>query len=430
MTARGVGQELAVSQRAMDCRRALEALRSGVPNQEAVGMLGSNQTSAERVFLQRLETVSPSAHDGIQTPGLLIAGGFGAGKSHLLDYLAHISVARNFVCSRVVISKETQFFDPAKMYAAAMEGAMVPSLSGEAVREIALRLQPHSPQYAQFIAWANGPASGLSDLFRATILLYGRLSNDPELVDAITNFWAGERIALSRVRQGLKQIGAADVYTLQPVKAKDLAQQRFIFASRLIVAAGYNGWVLLVDELELVGRYSLVQRGRSYAELARWMGRVEGHTCPGLLTVAAITDDFSLAVLHEKGDRDSLAARLRAKESDEFIAMASRAETGMRIVEREALLLEPPADSVLRETYEKLKAMHAQAYDWTPPDLPAIGASRTRRLRSYVRRWVNQWDLLRLYPGTSLSVDTEEEIGPGYVEDTALEQSNESALHE
>lgn len=426
----GTGTEVVISQHAMDCRRALEALRSGVPNREAVEMLGSNQAAAEQVFLKRLALVASSAHEGKQTPGLLIAGGFGAGKSHLLDYLAHISTARNFVCSRVVISKETQFFDPAKMYVAAMEGALVPSLSGEAVREIALRLQPNSPQYARFIAWANGEESGLSDLFRATIFLYDRLGNDPELVDAITNFWAGERIAISRVRQGLKQVGAAGLYTPQTVRAKDLAMERFVFASRLIVAAGFSGWVLLVDELELAGRYSLLQRGRSYAELARWMGRVEGQACPGLLTVAAITDDFALAVLQEKGDKESLGARLREKATDEFMAMASRAETGMRIIEREALPLESPGDNVLRETYKKLKAMHGDAYGWTPPELPAIGASRTRRLRSYVRRWVNQWDLLRLYPGTALSVETEEESGPGYAEDTALEHSGEPALCE
>ncbi|MCX6628356.1 MAG: DUF2791 family P-loop domain-containing protein [Candidatus Solibacter sp.] len=409
----------------IDYRRALEALRNGVPNRDAVSVLGSNQRKAESAFLERLSSVAAFAADGKQVPGLLIAGGFGTGKSHLLDYLKHLAVVKDFVCSRVVISKETPLFDPAKVYLAAIDGAMVPGLSGEAVREIALRLQPKSRRYAEFFEWANGPASGLSDLFKATILLHERLNNDPELVDQITNFWSGERLSVSRIRQGLKQINCSGMYSLKPVKVKDLALQRFIFASRLILAAGYSGWVLLFDEVELVGRYSLLQRGRSYAELARWMGRVEGELYPGLTAVATITDDFGLAVLQEKSDRDIVGARLRGKETDEYITLAGRAETGMRLIEREALTLEPPDESALAHTYERLKEIHSKAYGWDPPEIPTAATSVRRAMRSYVRRWVNEWDLKRLYPGAELLAEEEQEIRPTYEQDDSLEQPSE-----
>jgi len=69
------------------------------------------------------------------------------------------------------------------------------------------------------------------------------------------------------------------------------------------------------------------------------MGRVEGENYPGLTAVAAITDDFGLAVLQEKSDRDRIGTRLRAKETDEYVSLAGRAETGMRIIERETLTL-------------------------------------------------------------------------------------------
>ena len=393
-------------------------------------MLGSNQHRAESVFLERLSSVAVSAKDGKQVPGLLIAGGFGTGKSHLLDYLKHLAVVENFVCSRVVISKETPLFDPAKVYLAAIDGALVPGLSGEAVREIALRLQPNSRRYAEFFEWANSPASGLSDLFKATILLHERLNNDPELVDQITNFWSGERLSVSRIRQGLKQINSSGMYSLKPVKVTDLALQRFIFTSRLILAAGYSGWVLLIDEVELVGRYSLLQRGRSYAELARWMGRVEGEVYPGLTAVAAITDDFGLAVLQEKSDRDIVGARLRGKETDEYITLAGRAETGMRLIERQALALEPPDESALTHTYQRLKEIHSKAYGWDPPEIPTAVTSMRRAMRSYVRRWVNEWDLKRLYPGAELSTEEEQEIRPTYEQDDSLEQFSEPLKEE
>ncbi len=413
------------SSRHLSNRRALEALRSGVPNRDAVRVLGSHQPDVEKAFVQRLSAAQSSAEENTQVPGLLIAGDFGSGKSHSLDYLEHLAVSKNFVCSRVAISKETPLFDPSKVYLAAIDGAIVPGLSGEAIREIALTLQPGSQRYREFSEWANGPCSGLSQLFMATLLLHERLHNDPELVDQLTSFWSGEPLAISRIREGLKQINSSGTYALKAVKAKDLALQRFLFASRLILAAGYSGWVLLIDEVELIGRYSLLQRARSYAELARWMGRVEGAKYPGLTTVAAITSDFSLAVLHGKCDRDKIGMRLQAKQTDEFVALAGQAETGMRIIERETLTLKPPDESSLATTYQRLKRLHGEGYSWEPPEIPTPEASMTRRMRSYVRRWVNEWDLQRLYPGASLTPEVEQEMRPSYDEDQSLEESSE-----
>ncbi len=224
----------------------------------------------------------------------------------------------------------------------------------------------------------------------------------------------------------MKQINRAGIYSLKPVKLRDLALQRFQFAARLILAAGYSGWVLLADEVELVGRYSVLQRGKSYAELARWMGRVEGQACPGLMAVAAITDDFALAVLQDKGDREAMGTKLRAKGTDEYVAIAGRAEAGMRLIEREALTLQPPSEATLKNTYQRLKEIHGQAYGWEPPELPVSVTATTRRMRSYVRRWVNEWDLRRLYPGAELCLEDERSFAPSYERDAALEGNSET----
>jgi hypothetical protein len=63
-------------------QRALEALRNGVPNRHAVSVLGCDQTDAEEAFSERLSAVEGATGDGDQVPGILFAGGFGAGKSH------------------------------------------------------------------------------------------------------------------------------------------------------------------------------------------------------------------------------------------------------------------------------------------------------------------------------------------------------------
>ncbi len=68
--------------------RALEALRAGVPNRESVLHLGTMQSQVVERYLANLEITARRANwesmDRVPA-GLLIAGGFGSGKSHLLE---------------------------------------------------------------------------------------------------------------------------------------------------------------------------------------------------------------------------------------------------------------------------------------------------------------------------------------------------------
>ena len=405
-------------------RRALEALRNGVPNGDAVRVLGCDQHEVERAFAMQLDGVKAALDADAQAPGVLVSGGFGTGKSHLLEYLQHRALSANFVVSRVVISKETPLYDQGKVFKSAIDNAVLPDRRGQAVKEIAQRLDQRSPAYDELERWSKRPDNGISELFPATLYLHERLNNDPELVETVTDFWAGEPLPVTDVRRGLRQLNAATAFTVKTVPARQLPHERFTFLSRLIRGAGYAGWVLLIDEVELIGRYSLLQRGRSYAELARWMGAIEGVSYPGLTAVAAITDDFDISVLQEKADRDYVGARLRSKGTDEMMLRAARAEAGMRCIEREALALEAPTEDMLRRTYHKVREVHAKAYDWEPPEVEGAGVALRRAMRSYVRRWINEWDLKRLYPGAEVHTE-EQELRVDYSEDQELETPGE-----
>jgi hypothetical protein len=407
-------------------RRAVEALRSGVPNADAVRVLGCNQPTVVARFDRQLADCEEGVAAGRQAPGLLVMGGFGTGKSHLLEYLEHGALAQRFVCSRVVISKETPLYDPAKVFRAAVETARVPGVTGQAIQEIALRLNPGGAPFGEFSRWANQPRAGVSPIFPATLRLHESLRNDPELVEQVTGFWAGDRLAPSKVKQGLARIGGRSWYDVKAVKVGQLASERITFMPRLILGAGFKGWVVLIDEVELVGRYGLQQRGRAYAELARWLGRITSEQYPGLAVVAAITDDFSAAVIEQDGkhDQDRVPEALKRKGTDEAAALAARAEAGMRIIRRDAIVLEPPSSEDLQATYEVLKRVHAGAYAWSPPDIAAAERELRRAMRSHVRRWINEWDLKRLYPGSAVTTE-EQQIGPTYDEDLEIEKPGE-----
>jgi hypothetical protein len=378
-------------------RRAIEALRCGVPCREAVLALGSGQADIED-RVQSLLNGTGQARRGGAPRGVLIGGGFGSGKSHVLEHLEHLALLQGFVVSRIVVSKETPLHDQAKVLRAAVESATLPSGGLGAVAEAAASLDPGSPAYADLLRWCSGSGSPVDERFGLTLGLLPRAQgSNGEFAEAIVRFWSGDPIPVAELRREARLAGIPRP-TLATVPVRELARQRFLFLSRLFGTVGFRGWLLLFDEVELIGRYTPLQRGRSYAALADWVQVDEDDPAAPLATVLAMTDDFDAAVLTDKNDRELIPAKLRAKQTTDWDVIASRAESGMRLVERSMLLLEPPDDEELERAYGTLKSLHANAFGWQPPDVPGLERLGATRMRQYVRAWINEWDLVRLDP--------------------------------
>ena len=291
-------------------------------------------------------------------------------------------------------------------------------------------MRPDSRAYADFYTWANDAAtSGLvHPIFAASLLVHER-SGDMELNDEIESFWAGDRILVSRVKAGLRDIGQARTFSFRAPKAADLPPQRLRFAIELMKAAGYRGWVVLIDEIELIGSYSILQRGRSYSELARWMGQAASESYPRLVVVGTVTDDFASAIISpdgQKKDHDYMRPKLEA--NARYSHIAARAETGMRLLEQNCLPLNRPSDDDLSATLEKLRKLYSEAYGWNAPPLEGEsgGAGFQGRMRYKVQSQPStQWDLLRLYPGSKPETESDEFILT-YEENADLERQSKA----
>ena len=409
-----------------DCRQALEGLRNGVPNGEAVKLLGCDQPKAEAQFRKLMAESTAVDLEDSHSLGMLISGSFGSGKSHLLSYLEHLALEQRFVCSRVSISKETPLFDMGKVFKSAMLHARMPDRTGNLMEEIGLRMNDRGSQaYQDFARWANSPDNTeLHPIFPASLMVHERL-NDPEYNVDIEAFWAGDSIAVSRVRQGLREISQQGSFSFRAPRAADLPPQRLRFATELIKGSGYAGWVVLLDEIELVGSYSALQRSRSYAELARWLGEVESEMYPGLLVVGSVTEGFSSEVLSEFTKKDSKEApgRLLPRHGQEAVA---RCEAGIRQIEREAIPLDLPRSEDLERTASKLREIYSIAYDWEalPIEMTRKEAGYQNRMRYRIRAAINEWDLKRLYPDAQPETEGQE-FKPSFEEQTELEQEPE-----
>ena len=151
-------------------RRVVEALRSGVPSAEAVRTLGCPQPTVKSKFQQLLHNAKDSIVKGWTTKGMLIEGGIWNWKISSSWNPSNIwRWSKNFVCSKVVISKETPLYSPALMFRAAIESATIPNKRGEALTEVARDLNFQSPQYAELNEWVNRQGGEVDARFAATL---------------------------------------------------------------------------------------------------------------------------------------------------------------------------------------------------------------------------------------------------------------------
>jgi hypothetical protein len=219
-------------------------------------------------------------------------------------------------------------------------------------------------------------------------------------------FCLGEPAGIAYVKSALKSIHSLVQGPCYTAKARVLSLQQFQFASRLVKAAGLPGWVLFVDELELMGCYTRLQRAKSYMEVARLLGRDASFSCPGLKCVFAITDDFEAAVIDGKGDKVEVPRLLEQRSAyvSETISL-DLAVKGMRCIADEGIALQTVQHAELQDLYARVKALHAAAYQWDPPDVRWPEILHSTRMRQFVKSWITEWDMKRLYPFEDIELE-------------------------
>ena len=294
----------------IEARRAIEALRAGVPNRDVVRFLEPHQSDVREKFEALHENIVMRWDDGElkALPGLLLEADFGAGKSHWLEAMRHLALEANFVVSQIVLNKETPLHDLGKVYKACVEAAVAPQLSGPALSEIAHRWRSDSvPHYQQFFDFAHH-TPGFDPRLALTLRVFEKHS-DEALQERVLAEWTGNPMLAGDLKFALKEIREPVTRVSKPVKGQFL--QRFEFLSRFFRSAGYNGWIILLDETEMISRYSPRQRGRAYAHLAQLMGLDKGASAQGVGAVFTITKDYSSQVLRgRKDDLHTIPARM------------------------------------------------------------------------------------------------------------------------
>lgn len=415
----------------LEARMAVEALRAGVPNRAAIRQMGTEQSGIEHAFEAALATAWPEGENPrLTSAGIGMAGGFGAGKSHLLGYLAEVARLQGFVVSRVVISKETPLSHPGHVLAAALRDAVLPDRPDDPLAACIAVLRERPEALDALETDVRTPGAGFAPIYAACLFLIRRQTTSPEMLRRIARLWTGTKISIPAIREALAAAGATRMFSLKMPPVAEANEQLIRFLPLLFRAAGYAGWCLLLDEVELIGRYTPLQRALSYTWLGFWLGLNGQRRFPGIVTAYAITDDFVAAVINARQDDEKSPERLMLK------GRKTEAETALaaiRHIERTVLQhrLLPPGLEDLALCHDKVQRLYSVAYDWAAPSLPPAERTSSRTMRQYIKGWITQWDMLRLDRGGVDPRDggvvelVDDSLVSNYVEDAALAEPHD-----
>ncbi len=332
----------------IEARHIIEALRSGVPSRAVGQYFSEARPKIMREISSRLEMVC----DERRSSGMVISGKYGEGKTHLLNTVFNLAHSDNMVVSYLSLSKETPMDKLYLVYQKLIQNTYLPK-----------REQPGFLQELQKLS-ANSPVANEMQLFAAKHLetdkLYYLFRSYLNTEDSDEKFLLqadleGDFIANAPLKKIYRRIFNQTVkYNQNFTKTKHCGDY-FSFMSHLFTQLGYQGWVILIDETELMGRLGKKARLNAYRNMAQFL---LPELCPeATFSMFALSASYTEDVIESKHEYENLAAI--------YPTEPEPARTVLELLVKAPQLL-PLTKEEISKILSKIQEFHGRAYNWTP----------------------------------------------------------------
>jgi len=371
----------------------VESLRAGIPTRLSTRELPDLRAPLTDLIRQDLVKFT----QGDRPPGRLAWGPYGQGKTHALTTIEHVALDLGFAVSRVSLSREVSCHHLFNFYGRVASVLRTPDskLFGLA-RGLNQRKQgdfERSPladpdRYSHPL-----PALVLEDYFFTT----------GEEQDMLYSDLMGTRIAVSDLKRIHRAARGATLPKFEPnFRVTEHGNAYFGVMADAVTLCGYKGWVILLDEVELVGRLGKVGRMQAYRNL-NWL--LNWVNCPyPIYTVGVVAsslrNDVWFSGTHASSSRNDRTQipQLAAEKLGE--AARTEMEKFFETAIGSTCPIIRPLDARDLETLlQKLTELHGTAYGWNATLnvqdlLQTIGS---QPIRTHIRAALEALDLGYLY---------------------------------
>ena len=332
----------------IEARHIIEALRSGIPSR-AVGQYFSEARPKIMTDISgRLDMVC----DSHRSSGMVICGKYGEGKTHLLNTVFNLAHSNNMVVSYLSLSKETPMDKLYLVYQKVIQNTYLPKRQQPGFMHELEKISANSPIANEMLLYAakHLETDKLYYLFRS--YLNTEDSDEKFLLQADME---GDFVANAPLKKIYRRIFGQPVkYNVNFTKTRHCGDY-FSFMSRLFTQMGYHGWVILIDETELMGRLGKKARLNAYRNMARFL---LPEFCPeNTFSIFALSASYVEDVIEGKHEYENLSAVYPEEQEP--------ARTVLDILSRAPQLL-PLTRLEIQEVLYKIQDFHGKAYEWTP----------------------------------------------------------------
>jgi len=389
-----------------ESQRIIEALRSGVSSRAVGHYFSSGRPEIMTHIARKLSKL----YEQNESSGMIISGKYGEGKTHLLNTVFNMAQENNMVVSQISLSKETPFDKLNLVYKKLLSNTYLPNRLQPGFRSIFENMTPNSKEAGDLLLFASKHLENDKLFF----LLRSFLNvDDPDDKFLLMADLEGDYINNALLRKIYKRIFTQPAKFNVPFSKTKHSMDYFTLISHLFKLMGYNGWVLLFDEAELLGRLGKKARLTAYKNMAPFLFPEKYSHLESVFSMFALGSSFMEDVVEAKHDFDSISEIFVDKESRE------PAEKVLKQI-AEAPQLHPLTQDEIMRVFQKVKEFHGKAYDWNPEidvqELLKLTSSRGYLLRTRIRAAVERLDQIYQYGQTGeIAVITL--VEPEYSED-------------
>lgn len=332
----------------IEARHIIEALRSGIPSRAVGQYFSEARPKIMKEISDRLDAVCEQGKSG----GMIISGKYGEGKTHLLNTVFNLAHSNNMVVSYLSLSKETPMDKLYLVYQKLIQNTYLPKRRQPGFMHELEKISANSPVANEMLLYGAKQleTDKLYYLFRS--YLNTEDSDEKFLLQADLE---GDFIANVPLKKIYRRIFNQPVkYNVNFTKTKHCSDY-FSFMSHLFTQMGYHGWVILMDETELMGRLGKKARLNAYRNMAKFL--MPEKSLESTFSIFALSASYAEDVIEAKHEYENLEL-LDPGEQESAKAVLDLLSRAPQLLP----LTRDEIDGILC----KIQDFHGKAYEWMP----------------------------------------------------------------
>ena len=332
-------------------RQIIEALRSGIPSRTVGEYFSEARPKIMAQISGKLETVRETG----RSDGMIFTGRYGEGKTHLLNTVFNMGSDSNMVVSLLPLGKETPLDKLHILLPKLIANTYLPGAMQPGFRYKIEELTPNSSAANELLAYSARELE-TDKLYYLLRALLG--TQDEEDKNAFLADLEGDFVSNSLIRKGYRSVTGVTAKFNQNFSKTKHSMDYIRFFAHMFRTLGYDGWVILFDEAELIGRYGKKARAKSYAMMHRFLS--PSAELESVFTMFSFSASFVEDVIDKRDEftnvRETFAESPEEKKASESSLNA--------IIHAPELL--PLTRDEIRQVLLSIQEFHGLAYDWHP----------------------------------------------------------------